>query len=194
MAKCKACGKSTGFSLVTRFVPDDNGKKHIVCTACVNAAVAAGKHLKYDPNTDTVVAIAKADAEIRKKCRNCGHIMCYTALDKYSSQQAAKNARLNAMTSAANALNGNYAASAVNQANANSQINQIRDFGKCPNCGSIDLVELEQGDYEREMQKANNSQPVTSSADELKKFKELLDMGVINQEEFDAKKKQLLGL
>ena len=33
-----------------------------------------------------------------------------------------------------------------------------------------------------------------SVADELKKFKELLDMGVITQEEFDAKKKQLLGL
>lgn len=33
-----------------------------------------------------------------------------------------------------------------------------------------------------------------SSADELKKFKELLDMGIISQEEFDAKKKQLLGL
>lgn len=34
----------------------------------------------------------------------------------------------------------------------------------------------------------------SSSADELKKFKELLDMGIITQEEFDAKKKQLLGL
>ena len=33
-----------------------------------------------------------------------------------------------------------------------------------------------------------------SNADELKKFKELLDMGAITQEEFDAKKKQLLGL
>ena len=33
-----------------------------------------------------------------------------------------------------------------------------------------------------------------SGADELKKFKELLDMGVITQEEFDAKKKQILGL
>ena len=32
------------------------------------------------------------------------------------------------------------------------------------------------------------------SADELKKFKELLDSGIISQEEFDAKKKQLLGL
>ena len=33
-----------------------------------------------------------------------------------------------------------------------------------------------------------------SPAEELKKFKELLDAGVITQEEFDAKKKQLLGL
>ena len=37
----------------------------------------------------------------------------------------------------------------------------------------------------------NNS---TSEADELKKYKELLDNGTITQEEFDAKKKQLLGL
>ena len=33
-----------------------------------------------------------------------------------------------------------------------------------------------------------------SNADELKKYKDLLDNGVITQEEFDAKKKQLLGL
>ena len=33
-----------------------------------------------------------------------------------------------------------------------------------------------------------------SSADELKKYKDLLDTGVISQEEFDVKKKQILGL
>lgn len=33
----------------------------------------------------------------------------------------------------------------------------------------------------------------TSSADEIMKLKNLLDMGIITQEEFDAKKKQLLG-
>ena len=36
--------------------------------------------------------------------------------------------------------------------------------------------------------------PESSATDELKKLKDLLDMGVITQEEFDAKKKQLLGL
>ena len=34
----------------------------------------------------------------------------------------------------------------------------------------------------------------TDEADKLKKFKELLDSGIITQEEFDAKKKELLGL
>ena len=34
----------------------------------------------------------------------------------------------------------------------------------------------------------------TSAADELKKFKELLDMGIITEDEFNAKKKELLGL
>ena len=50
----------------------------------------------------------------------------------------------------------------------------------------------------RELKTAKNTPIVqaapTSAADELKKFKELLDMGIITQEEFDAKKKQLLGL
>ena len=41
--------------------------------------------------------------------------------------------------------------------------------------------------------KESNSVPV-SNADDLKKFKELLDAGVISQEEFDIKKKQLLGV
>ena len=50
----------------------------------------------------------------------------------------------------------------------------------------------------RELKAAKNTPIVQaapiSTADELKKFKELLDMGIISQEEFDTKKKQLLGL
>ena len=42
--------------------------------------------------------------------------------------------------------------------------------------------------------KAVVEQKANSNADELKKYKELLDMGAITQEEFETKKKQLLGL
>ncbi len=49
-------------------------------------------------------------------------------------------------------------------------------------------------------QKSTNELPTANTsvsfsvADEIKKFKELLDLGILTQEEFDAKKKQLLGL
>ena len=45
---------------------------------------------------------------------------------------------------------------------------------------------------ERQTSKMVFNEPLP--ADELKKYKELLDTGVISQEEFDAKKKQLLGV
>lgn len=51
---------------------------------------------------------------------------------------------------------------------------------------------------ERQQEKSNPAPvveaPKSDEADQLKKYKELLDSGVITQEEFDAKKKQLLGL
>lgn len=45
-----------------------------------------------------------------------------------------------------------------------------------------------------ERQASKTASNKTSSADDLKKYKELLDTGVISQEEFDAKKKQILGV
>ncbi len=46
----------------------------------------------------------------------------------------------------------------------------------------------------RQSNKVTEIKPTESSADELKKYKELLDNGTITEEEFNAKKKQLLGL
>ena len=47
-------------------------------------------------------------------------------------------------------------------------------------------------EYKKIKERENNTS--FSAADELKKYKELVDEGVITQEEFDEKKKQLLGL
>lgn len=54
-------------------------------------------------------------------------------------------------------------------------------------------------DIRERVNKAKDSKNVTEvtmlfPADELKKFKDLLDCGIISQEKFDAKKKQLLGV
>jgi len=42
--------------------------------------------------------------------------------------------------------------------------------------------------------KVEGGGPALSTADELLKFKQMLDAGIITQDEFDTKKKQLLGL
>lgn len=56
-----------------------------------------------------------------------------------------------------------------------------------------DMLEVRKFIEDKVRANKNGSAQVTS-ADELKKYKDLLDSGVITQEEFDAKKKQLLGL
>lgn len=47
-----------------------------------------------------------------------------------------------------------------------------------------------------ELQQVSTSQKVTqlSTADEIKKFKDLFDAGIIMEDEFEAKKKQLLNI
>jgi len=47
---------------------------------------------------------------------------------------------------------------------------------------------------ERQKGKTTIVSEKSDSVDEIKKYKELLDSGIITQEEFDAKKKELLGL
>ena len=60
----------------------------------------------------------------------------------------------------------------------------------------VSFIEKKREELKKEEKTVNVVVPSASGsvADELKKFKELLDMGIITQEEFDAKKKQLLGL
>ena len=55
-------------------------------------------------------------------------------------------------------------------------------------------VETEQKIEEIKNAPAGGVVQQASPAEELKKYKELLDMGVVTQEEFEAKKKQILGL
>ncbi|MDQ3158974.1 MAG: DUF4429 domain-containing protein [bacterium] len=47
---------------------------------------------------------------------------------------------------------------------------------------------------EEKLSAANNNKNASSGADELEKMASLKDKGIITQEEFDSKKKQILGL
>lgn len=61
-------------------------------------------------------------------------------------------------------------------------------------CGNFDDVDGNVITNEKNTTYKSSSDVAVSSADELKKYKELLDMGAITQDEFDTKKKQLLKL
>ena len=84
----------------------------------------------------------------------------------------------------------------------------VGDAAQDPNSVAIALVErneqaaeikkyLDQMLAKVRGSKSNSSTTIiqaNSNAEELKKYKDLLDAGIITQEEFEAKKKQLLGL
>lgn len=135
------------------------------------------------------------EKEKRKKCNVCGQIFCYREGDIVRAMRQADVAKWSLIAGTAHALGGSAAAGATYQTAAIRQLNSTDDVNKCPNCHSMDCRILTDEEWAEEQKKASApaSAPV-SAADELKKFKELLDMGAITQEEFDAKKKQLLGL
>lgn len=133
--------------------------------------------------------------EYHRRCNVCGHIYCFTKTDFERNSQARKSATMSTVGELAGALSGNWGASIVNSQNSNNEINKIIDFSKCPKCNSTNISDLTEEEFKAlSKQSVQTTTSSVSSADELKKFKELLDMGVITQEEFDAKKKQLLGL
>ena len=138
-------------------------------------------------------------SELVNKCNICGNIFAYIAPDLEGNLKNAQSALLSSVAGLGATLSGHYAAGAVHQGNANATSNQIvENPNKCPKCNSTSYKTLlmSREELQREQQLLNAPQvvaPLISTADELKKFKELLDSDVITQEEFDIKKKQLLG-
>ena len=66
---CEMCGKKMSlFTVVKWMVPDINGKKHTVCADCMNKVKAAGKHFKFDEESQKLIMVDQADREVRKKC------------------------------------------------------------------------------------------------------------------------------
>ena len=133
--------------------------------------------------------------EHRMRCNVCGHIFCYTDEDVKKNLGNAGMGALTALGGLASALGGGTIFHTHHlQGQADRYTDKIIDYNRCPACHSNNISEIEDGEVMQANSTPISAIPTTSAADELKKFKELLDMGIITQEEFDAKKKQLLGL
>ncbi len=140
--------------------------------------------------------------EIRMKCRVCGHVFCYNYRDVQRNENLKKNAAWESVGAVLDTLAVSTLEGAVRSGNADRIESQIKDWSRCPNCNSTDLMEVSAEEYKQALiAESNAATPFAPSAsagasntEEIRHFKELLDEGIITQEEFDAKKKQLLGL
>lgn len=162
-----------------------------------NGAIAAKYLMDNIDDSEARKEEAKAQEIIekgfRKQCKVCGKIFCYNLDDLKRNKELQRGIGLSGLGQIAGALSGNFAAGATMGQTGEDQKSRIIDYDKCPSCGSRDLVDLSDEDIAR-INAQQNGIGAISPADELKKFKELLDIGVISQDEFDEKKKQLLGL
>lgn len=146
---------------------------------------------KYiEANYGSKERIELANKEFRMRCNVCGNIFCYNIKDINENLKMAKEANRSATFGIINAIGGTQLSTYAELNRAERYADKVVDYSKCPKCGSTSLVEMQEGEP------VTNSTSVgtMSVADELKKYKDLLDMNVITQDEFDAKKKQLLGL
>ena len=194
-AVCGVCGREVGWNRFKIALDDawccpdclKRAQHNGNCTVNVNKITIDGLKKLIVGGMDEL----KKDQEYRKKCDVCGHIFCYTDSDILRNKLLAKQARSSANMAVLEAIGGTRIASNQQSAAADRAINQIVDYNKCPKCKSTNLSDSTDAD----IQQAANPIPQSniSIAEELKQFKELLDMGVITQEEFDAQKKQLLS-
>lgn len=132
--------------------------------------------------------------EYRKRCNVCGKVFCYTQGDLERNNKLANEALSSGIMALGEAFAGTSVGFYGATAQADRELGKIVDYNRCPDCGSLDLVDISEDEYRKQLASGNNQKAISSVADELKQFKELLDSGIITQEEFDTKKKQLLGL
>ena len=121
--------------------------------------------------------------EFRKRCNVCGKVYCFTNQDLRDNAHRLKESRAYAAGSLFTPMV--MAGSYVNE--ANRKLDSVVDYNRCPYCNSIDVTDISEEEF-KQLQSGRGSM-----ADELKKYKELLDNGAITQEEFNEKKKQLFG-
>ena len=133
--------------------------------------------------------------ERRMRCNVCGHVFCYNDEDISRNSKNAGMGALSAIGGLASIMGGGTIFHTHHlQGQADRYTDKIVDYSRCPSCNSTDISEIKNVETKQSNQSNNTTVSTVSPAEEIKKFKELLDMGVITQEEFDAKKKQLLGL
>lgn len=189
--KCGCCGRKIGMNRYKQG-KTISGKTIWACSECVKNN--KGRNITIDTTTGEIRVLSAKESEVRVKCNTCGFIYCYNGEDLLRNKQLANDARLNGFLGAVEAFGGTRIGAQIANNTADAKLNQIVDYSRCPKCKSSDVKIISEAELEREREQAKNINTTYSAADELKKYKDLLDAGAITQEEYDVKKKQLLNM
>ena len=198
-ATCAICGEEVGLN---RYLigKTTSGKDIWKCPSCTKK----GGAIYVDYVTEKATLLTNEETEVRAKCNVCGHVYCYDITDVERNKKNARMAMLHSAGGLASAAGGAGLSAIGQNAMAKGHLNAIVDYSKCPLCHSSDVTTMSKADYElslalKQAQEQSEKQSAQAQskpnvAEELRSYKALLDEGVITKEEFEAKKKQLLGL
>ena len=136
--------------------------------------------------------IYELNKEHRMRCNVCGNVFCYTLRDiELNRRMVSRDIQAASRRGVIGGLAGDSVSAYANINMIHKAEEKLIDYSKCPKCQSRDLTEISEDEFK---QLNNKSNPTSNPIEEIKKYKELLDMGILTQEEFDTKKRQLLGL
>ena len=138
--------------------------------------------------------ISKEGAFVKGFLSICGNIFCYTQKEWDENITSSVGAGLAGIGLIASALGGSALSTHMSRETLDSASSKVKDYTKCPKCNSSDLTDIADEAGVKVVSEIGAENSKVSAVEELKQLKELLDMGILTQEEFDAKKKQLLGL
>ena len=128
-------------------------------------------------------------------CKSCDKLSFYTKEDIDRQIKNAKSAMLDSIAGIGGAVGGNVIAGNQFLDRADRSLGAMRDFSACPFCGSKDIEYYNENDYEDYKNRTSTkAAPDKDPVEEIKRYKELLDQGILTEEEFQKKKTELLGL
>lgn len=123
------------------------------------------------------------DKEYKRQCRTCGAVFCFTDRDLEISKA---NQTLASLRTFKSITAGSSYHKYEERKAADSALSKVVHYDKCPKCNSTDLIDITDGNVGEKRESSDN-------IEQLKKFKELLDAGIISQEEFDEQKNKVLN-
>lgn len=134
------------------------------------------------------------NGEYIMQCEICGQVFRYTDADIKRNREIEKEAQKLETHALIDAIGYNPVLSSIDAQRAENKRNTKVDYYSCPKCHSKKLKRITKEELDEINGKNNPPETQSSNLDEIKKLKELLDLGAITEEEFNSKKKELLGL